>query len=215
MAMIYMFRKILLILITCSIISVESFRVLVVRAGPAGKLSAIAFAKKAHDVSVFEQTPEYQRATHNSYNLVISKRGLNSLNRYDIPYHQYSVEIQNMFRHYHDGSCDSAKAPPSISIDRGDLLESMDVVAKQLGVPTSHSTFEGADFDTNIAYFSHGSEKFDVRIGADGANSKVRSSLRYSFPDEFSVSEDFDKQTFKTFTLTKYEMSRVQGYDES
>lgn len=193
---------------------VASFNVCVIGNGPSGTLAAIAMARRGHDVTVFEQRPDNPVQDSRDYNLVLTQRGMNALERFEVPFLHKSVHIHQILAHTSRGKTDSRKALPSVSINRNDLIKCMKDCAENLGVSIHESTLHTIDFKENTVYLGNGSHKYDMLVGADGVHSRVRSSLRICDP-LFDLTEKFDRRQFKTFGLSNAEMRRMDGYDDT
>lgn len=198
--------KLLLLLFYLPLIS--CFKVVIVGSGPVGKLASISLAKKGFEVSIFEKSsepPEEKR----SFNFILSKRGIGVLNKYDIDLKD-GVNVKNIVSH---SPYMKFKSPESISIDRNDLLFSLNKKVKELNIDTKISKFKMSDFNKKIAYFSHGNEKYDLLIGADGSNSEVRRQLSSFYPNEMKISEEKDTKLYKTIKLDSSSIRNMEGYD--
>jgi len=214
-----------IILILLSIFSfANSFNVAVIGSGPAGALAAISLAKKGHVVNVFDQKPlshtqdicthaAFENDDLKNYNLVLNKRGIDALDKFDVDYSEKSVDITHIMAHKHD-SAFQRDSLDTISISRSDLLECIKDAAKNLDITFHHSKLIDIDFDNRVAILENKKQSYDLLIGADGANSKVRSSLRECV-DEFGYDEIMDDRFFKTFKVTKEELEKFKGYDET
>ena len=190
-----------------------SFKAVVIGGGPTGKLSAISLAEKGFDVSIFEKK-EKPNIDQKSFNFIISKRGLDILKDFNISLED-SVDVKNLINHSIKDKPLIVKSPESISIDRSDLLKAMDERLKSLGVFTEKSEFEAADFGNKIAYLSHGSERYDLLVGADGSNSQVRTQLADTYPDDMFISQKIDDRLYKTIKLDPFGFAYLEGYEKS
>lgn len=190
--------------------SVSSFKVVIVGSGPVGKLSAISFARRGYEVSLFESR-EAPPPKERSFNFVLSKRGINVLEKFGIALSD-GVLVKNIISHANNVKFKSHK---SISIDRNDLLHSMDEHLKFHGICTKKSLFKVADFGKKIAYFSHGSESYDLLIGSDGSSSNVREQLSSIYDKNILLVEEPDDRTYKTIRLDPFCLAYLPGYIKS
>jgi len=220
--MIYTF---LVLLISCCTIA-NSFNVAIIGTGPAGALAAISLAKKGHTVNVFDQQSveskdetcqcgvvSQKEDDSRNYNLVLNKRGIDALDRFGVKYSDKSVTIKQILAHRHDVAWQK-QSLETISISRSDLVACIKDAAKDLDITFHHSKLITVDFDSRIAFLENRNQYYDLLIGADGSNSKVRSALR-SCNKDFDYDEIVDDRVFKTFKVTKEELSKMKGYDET
>ena len=224
---IYKQMNIIFILLFSFTSLVNSFNVGIIGAGPSGALAAISLAKKGHTVDIFDQkstvkedescscgiSHEYNRKNSRNYNLVLNKRGMDALDRFGIDYSDKCVYIKQILSHK-NGVVHQKQSLETISISRSDLVECIKDAAKDLDITFHHSKLITIDFDSKIAFLENRNHYYDLLIGADGANSKVRSSLR-SCNKDFEYDEIFDDRVFKTFDITKKELEKFKGYDEN
>jgi len=202
-----------LCILLLSLQSVFSLKAIVIGGGPSGKLSAIALAQKGVYVSLYEKK-DTTKEDNKSFNFIISKRGLNILQKYNIDLND-AVFVKNIVSHLNNNKKPIvSKSPQSISIDRTDLLKAMDEKLDSLGVLTEISEFEDADFENRIAYLSHGSERYDLLVGADGSNSQVRTKLACVYKDVV-VSETMDDRSYKRIKLDPLGFSYLPGSEHS
>jgi len=206
---------------------VKSFNVGIIGSGPAGALAAISMAKLGHTVNIFEQksivkedescpcgiTHEYNHKESRNYNIVLNKRGTDALDRFGVKYSDKCVYIEQVMAHK-NGDVHQKPSLETISISRSDLVDCIKDAAKDLDITFHHSKLITVDFDSRIAYLENKNHYYDLLIGADGANSKVRSELRSSHKD-FEYDEIFDDRIFKTFDVTKENLEKFKGYDEN
>jgi len=190
---------------------VSSFRVVIVGGGPAGLLSGIAAASRGFEVSIFEKK-EKPNKDNRSFNFIVSERGLNVLEKFDIDLKD-SIGIKNIVSHFPGDESMSIDAPRSVSMDRNDLLKAMSKKLKTFNVFTEKSEFEAADFGQKIAYFSHGSERYDLLIGADGSSSSVREHLSLEFPQDMNIYQKMDDKLYKNVKLDPFGLAYLRGYN--
>ena len=204
-----------LILLSCLVTTVSSYGAVVIGGGPSGLLSSISLAGKGHSVKVFDAPREKQdQHGQTSYNLVLTGRGINALERFNVEYEPFSVDVKSIIRHDLDGSIDIVKCQRYISIDRNDLINCLKRRAESVGVEIHHSTFYDMDLKKKEVHLDSGSVEYDLLVGADGTNSRVRSSLGI-FQDRFHFREDMDNRVFKTFHLGREELMKVPRYEGS
>lgn len=188
------------------------FNAIVVGGGPVGKLSAISLALRGHTVKIYEKDVSNKEIDiDKSYNFIIPERGINSLDAFQIPYEDVSVYVKNIVRHDFKETY-SFPSPESISISRNDLIGSIDIVLNELGVPTYNSELIGADLNKNIAVFSHGIERFDLLLGADGGRSLTRSLMLMHDSKNMNICSELDNRVFKTLYITPEQLKSIPGY---
>lgn len=193
----------------------DAYNVAVVGGGPAGLLSAIALSRKGNKVTVFEHRLDDPIDGHRGYNLLLSERGRSALDRFDIDYVKDSIKVGNVVRHVNGKDKPSIiECQPSVSIDRNDLTRCIRSKAEEWGVIMEKSFFYDMDIEKKQIRVGEGSVDYDLLVGADGANSKVRYLLGKNDPG-FSFKEEEDDRLFKTFRVTKVEMKTLEGYEDS
>lgn len=203
------------IVLATMVLVTKSYHVAVVGGGPAGILSAIALARKGNRVSIFEQRLGDQVDGSRNYNLLLSERGRNALDRFDVDYKHTSVVVKNVVRHVNgNNKPDIIQCDPSVSIARNDLLECLRSTAKTWGIHMEKSLFYDMDIDKKQILTDNGEVKYDLLVGADGANSRMRSMLDKHIT-EFSFKEEKDDRLFKTFRVSEREMNALDGYEDS
>ena len=191
-----------------------SFNVCVIGDGIAGTLASVALARRGHGVTIFEQRSDNPIEESRNNNIVLTQRGINALQRFEVPFLHRGVEIKQILAHTSIGKTATRRALFSVSIDRNDLVECIREYAESLGVSVKRSTLHTIDFKENTAYLDHGSHRYDMLVGADGTNSRVRSSLKICDP-AFDFLEKHDERKFKTFELSNAEMRLIDGYDDT
>lgn len=190
----------------------HGFNAIVVGGGPVGKLSAISLSKKGHNVKIYEKYSDNKEIDiDKSINFIIPKRGTNVLDIFKVPYKDVSINVNNIIRHTPTKTI-VFQSPESISISRNDLMESMNVVLNELGVKTYESELIDGDFKKKTAVFSHGVEKFDLLLGADGGKSVTRRLMRLSNLYKMSICSEIDDRSFKTLYITPEHIKRIPGY---
>lgn len=191
----------------------NSFNVGIIGTGPAGALAAISLAKRGHTVNIFDQHVFTPEKDFKNYNLVLYKRGMDALSRFGVKYSDKSVDIKQILAHKNDVASQK-RSLESVSISRRDLLDCIKDSAKDLDITFHHSKLITVDFENNIAFLDNCNYNYDLLIGADGSNSKVRSALR-SCNQNFDFDEIWDDRGFTTFDITKEELEKFKGYDEN
>ena len=188
------------------------FNAIVVGGGPIGKLSAISLSRKGHNVKIYEKYGANKEIDiDKSLNFIIPKRGINVLDIFKVPYKDVSVTVNNIVRHTPTKTT-VYQSPESISMSRKDLMESMDSVLNELGVETYESELIDGDFNKNTAEFSHGIEKFDLLLGADGDKSVTRRLMRLSNLENMSICSEIDNRSFKTLYITPEHIKSIPDY---
>ncbi len=194
----------------------DAYNVAVVGGGPSGLLSSIALARKGNRVTVFEhahETPESLKRPK-SYNLLLSERGRGALDRFDIEYDHVSIKVTGSVRHVSGKEKpEIVGCQPSVSIDRNDLVRCIRSKAEEWGVTIENSYFYDMDMENKQIHLGNRpSVGYDLLVGADGSNSKLRSILGEN-DQRFSFREENDDRMFKTFLVSKEEMRSLRGYE--
>ena len=210
----YRLEMITLLIFGMLTVFADSYSVVIIGGGPSGLLSSISLARKGHTVNVYERLVGEPKSDNKSYNLILSERGTHALDRFDVEYMHKSVDVQNIIRHGMNGGTDSVKCQKSISINRGDLVECIRSTAEASGVYIHKSNFDDMDLKNKEVHLDTGTVGYDLLVGADGANSRVRSSLD-TYVSRFSFKEERDDRIFKTFRVEKEDMERINGYEDS
>ena len=204
----------LLVVFTMSLVT-EAYNVAVVGGGPSGLLSAIALARKGNRVTVFDHKLDKPISDSRSYNLLLSQRGRSALDRFEIDYAKDSITVSKVVRHVNGNEDpDIVVCQPSVSIDRNDLTKCIRSKAEEWGVTIENSFFYDMDIDKKHIRLGKGSVDYDLLVGADGANSKLRYALG-EYDQGFSLKEEKDDRLFKTFRVSKEEMQTLRGYEDS
>ena len=205
-------NNILVLYTTLYISAIDAFNVGIVGAGPAGALASIALAKKGHDVNIFEPLPVSRVDKNKAYNLVLTKRGTDALDRFGIIYKDKCVEITNIVTHQ-NGVVSEHKMTDRVSISRNDLVNSILDVAKISGVKVHSAKLITVDTNDNLAFFDSGNYEYDLLVGCDGSRSKTRSVIRSSNLD-FDYTEHIDHRAFHTFDISNDELKDMNDYNE-
>ncbi len=172
-------------------------KVTIVGAGPIGCLAAIRFCSRGHDVSIYEQRPDWRQHTSTrgkSFNLTLSSRGLDNLDeelRQDL--YRVGVPMRHRVVHHDDGRV--SQQPYGIdskhhilSIPRltlGSLLldraqtAGAEVHFEQRCIAVNTRTADTQLFSANTGLQS---EHADIVLGCDGANSLVRHEISKRSP---------------------------------
>lgn len=193
-----------------------AFRIAIVGNNPVSNLAAIALKQKGFYVKIFEEKRDsYPIEKSKTRNVILNSRGILPLVKLGINIDSSFTKIKHIFRHAYDGSVAIEQSPFSFSIDIHDLNYILIGKTRVMCIDRSRSEFESADLSRNILYFGHGSEKFDLVVGADGNDSRVRSFLEREFPGEFFSSVHESKKRVKRIVISSGDMKKINGYDES
>ncbi|CAM9788399.1 unnamed protein product [Scytosiphon promiscuus] len=193
-------------------------RAVVVGGGPAGALMALSLAQGgAFEVDLFEarQEKEISGPTIRSWNVVLFGRGSKALEAAGVDLHEEAGEqvttLVGNLRH-HSKKKESPFFKGSTSICRGHLAKAL--LAKASKTPHVNVQFDcaftGMDMERRVAAFERQNGQvveraYDMLVGADGVNSRVRGALEKQVPD-FTVRQREDFMAFKTITIPIMEM---------
>ncbi|KAK9868057.1 hypothetical protein WJX84_006721 [Apatococcus fuscideae] len=190
----------------------SELRALVIGAGPAGSVSAANLARRGYHVDVFErrsQPTEAQAASNRSYPMLISERSLQALERAGLrpkflegtPFDgmvsltrgmtvRFSTSSQHIVHRLQLGLQLIAAAqeayPGQIHYHYSQQLDEVDFEGQQ----ASFTSFDGREPQKH---------SYDLLIGADGANSRVRELMQAADPRMRSTAISKAKSTYKTF----------------
>lgn len=167
-------------------------RIAIAGAGLAGTLTACLLAARGWRVDVFERRPDPRRhgdASGRSINLALAERGIHALRaarldvetmRHTVAMRGRMVHVHGEFPHLHSYSRDPREVIRSIH--RGRLNRLLLDAAERAGAHVHHgAVVEHVDCRTRELIMTSGQRaSFDLLIGADGANSRVRAALARS-----------------------------------
>ncbi|KAK9792051.1 hypothetical protein WJX73_007017 [Symbiochloris irregularis] len=173
---------------------------MVIGAGPAGALSAIVLAQDGFAVEVYEQRalPDpMHRNFDRSYSLAVGHRGLGALEKVGVNMQRYKEPFpykgsMNMWReghvteHFHDPITSKALVE-RMELVRHLIDEAHKLCGDKITWHWQHAC-EEVDLQHRRVTFSNPAGKkvsaaYDLLLGADGVNSRVRGELERQVPD--------------------------------
>lgn len=206
----------------------EKKSVIVVGAGLVGTLLAIRLAQLDYEVSLFDSRSDMRNAqmkSGRSINLALSDRGLRALNLIGLEEEARNIAIPMRGRMLHDIKGETKLSPYSgrqseyiNSISRSGLNELLLDKADSYSNIKIYFNYDCIDVDLEHSTAIFHDEQYrtvdfvaDIVIGADGANSAVRSSmLRHAAPLRFSFSQEFEDFSYKELSIPPGEIEKFQ-----
>ncbi|CAN0145885.1 unnamed protein product [Scytosiphon promiscuus] len=198
-------------------------RVAVVGGGPAGALMTLYLSQiGGFEVDLFEASEESEvaRATSRSWNVILFDRGCDALERggFDLLKEagDLVVTVTGSVRHNAKKKLGVGLALGTKSIGRGDLAGAL--LTKARGSPNVNvhfgCMFSTMDTQKRVAKFERGDgnvleTSFDMLVGADGVNSRVRQALQDHKPG-FTVREREGPKAFKTIRVPIMQMEDAE-----
>ena len=191
----------------------SSLKVSIIGGGPAGLLAGISFAKNGHDVSIMEKIlPNKKRKIHTNY--LITKRGQNALNRFNIKSDDVFMDINDLITNI-SGKVTEEKTINYKSINRYNLIQSITNKTKEYkNISFEKDTLSDIDLKNKKVITRNGKTDYDILIGADGIDSRVRSILSKK-NENFNFKVEHDRQTFQRFTMNKDFFQSLDNYEPS
>jgi len=191
----------------------NSLRVSIIGGGPAGLLAGISFAKNGHYVNIMEKRlPNKKTNIHTNY--LITKRGQNALNRFNIKSDDVSIDINDLITNI-SGKVTKEKSINYKSINRYNLIESITNKTKEYKkISFEKDTLCDIDLKNKKVITRNGKTDYDILIGADGIDSRVRSILSKK-NEKFNFKVENDRQTFQRFNMNKDFFQSLHNYNPS
>ncbi|KAK9794596.1 hypothetical protein WJX73_002898 [Symbiochloris irregularis] len=170
----------------------------IIGAGPAGALSAIELAQGGFTVEVYEQRPlpdPVHRNFDRSYSLAMSHRGMGAVEKAGVDMQRFKAfpyKGSMIWRKGHVTEVFHEPMSSKVLVERMELVRHLIDRANKLcgGTITWHWEYacEAVDVQQQRVTFSgpDGSKistAFDLLLGADGVNSRVRSALEKQVPE--------------------------------